>query len=97
MTSVAAAWPCTVIGGADRAAELDARRAIDQGARSGHGAITVSVPTAMLDHLVVAADTLDQGAAYVRDRLGVSPAGGGTHVAMGTHNRVLKLGRGSIP
>ena len=54
----------------------------------------MSVPTAMLDHLVVAADTLDQGSAYVRDRLGVSPGGGGTHVVMGTHNRVLKLGRG---
>jgi hypothetical protein len=47
----------------------------------------------MPDHLVVAAETLDQGSAYVRDRLGVSPAGGGTHVAMGTHNQVLKLGR----
>ena len=52
----------------------------------------MSVPAAMPDHLVVAADTLDQGSAYLRDRLGVSPAGGGTHVAMGTHNRVLKLG-----
>jgi hypothetical protein len=52
----------------------------------------VTVPTAMLDHLVVAANTLDQGSAYVQERLGVSPAGGGTHVAMGTHNRVLKLG-----
>ena len=51
----------------------------------------MSVPAAMPDHLVVAANTLDQGSAYVLDRLGVSPAGGGTHVAMGTHNRVLKL------
>jgi hypothetical protein len=53
----------------------------------------MSVPAAMPDHLVVAADTLEQGSAYVLDRLGVSPAGGGTHVAMGTHNRVLKLDR----
>jgi hypothetical protein len=61
---------------------------------AGHGAISVTVPTAMLDHLVVAANTLDQGSAYVQDRLGVSPAGGGKHVAMGTHNRLLKLGPG---
>ncbi len=50
-------------------------------------------PPAVLDHLVVAADTLDQGTAYVHERLGIAPAGGGRHTAMGTHNRVLKLGR----
>lgn len=49
--------------------------------------------TINLDHIVVAASTLDQGAAYVRDCLGVEPSGGGNHPAMGTHNRVLKLGR----
>jgi len=50
-------------------------------------------PIAELDHIVVAAHNLDQGCAYVRDRLGVAPSGGGRHSAMGTHNRVLKLGR----
>jgi hypothetical protein len=53
----------------------------------------VPVPTFKLDHIVVAASTLDKGAAYVRDCLGVEPSGGGNHPAMGTHNRVLKLGR----
>lgn len=48
---------------------------------------------AELDHLVVAARTLDQGTAYVQARLGVAPTGGGKHAAMGTHNRVLGLGR----
>jgi hypothetical protein len=52
----------------------------------------VSLPASVLDHLVVAAYTLDQGLAYVQDRLGVSMTGGGAHIAMGTHNRVLKLG-----
>ncbi|WP_319406876.1 VOC family protein [uncultured Desulfosarcina sp.] len=52
------------------------------------------LPAAVLDHLVVAAYTLDQGMAYVRDRLGVPMTGGGVHTAMGTHNRVLKLGHG---
>jgi len=54
----------------------------------------VSLPTAVLDHLVVAANTLEQGMAYVADRIGVTMSGGGKHDAMGTHNRVLKLGPG---
>lgn len=44
-----------------------------------------------LDHLVIAAATLDAGAQYVADTLGVTPAGGGKHTAMGTHNRLLGL------
>ncbi len=43
---------------------------------------------------MVAAHTLDQGSAYVQDALGVPMAGGGKHAAVGTHNRVLKLGPG---
>ena len=54
----------------------------------------MSLPSAVLDHLVVAAYTLDQGSAYVQDCLGVPMSGGGKHAAMGTHNRVLKLGPG---
>jgi Glyoxalase-like domain len=45
-----------------------------------------------IDHLVVAARSLDEGAAWVESRLGVAPAGGGRHPLMGTHNRVLGLG-----
>lgn len=44
---------------------------------------------------MVAADTLEQGAAYITDILGIEPSGGGKHEAMGTHNRLLKLGGGS--
>jgi len=46
---------------------------------------------ATLDHLVFAARTLEEGAAWVEARLGVAPAGGGKHALMGTHNRLLKL------
>jgi hypothetical protein len=46
----------------------------------------------VLDHLVVAAATLEQGEDYVETRLGVRPLRGGKHVAMGTHNSLLKLG-----
>jgi hypothetical protein len=54
----------------------------------------MAIKAAVLDHLVVAAQTLSQGTAYVQDRLGVSPTGGGKHGAMGTHNRVMRLDPG---
>src|SRR5438270_709897 len=47
---------------------------------------------AVLDHLVVAAATLEEGEDYVETRLGARPLRGGRHVAMGTHNSLLKLG-----
>jgi len=47
---------------------------------------------AVLDHLVVAAATLEQGESYIETRLGVRPTRGGKHVAMGTHNSLLRLG-----
>jgi Glyoxalase-like domain len=46
----------------------------------------------ILDHLVVAAATLEAGTDFVASRLGVRPGGGGKHAFMGTHNRVLRLG-----
>ncbi|MGE5094031.1 MAG: VOC family protein [Betaproteobacteria bacterium] len=48
----------------------------------------------LLDHLVVAAATLDEGAAWLESRLGVPLARGGRHETMGTHNRLLSLGPG---
>jgi hypothetical protein len=45
-----------------------------------------------LDHLVVACTELDQGAAWCERTLGVASQAGGKHAAMGTHNRLLKLG-----
>lgn len=48
----------------------------------------------VLDHLAVAAPSLDEAAAYVERTLGVSMAPGGRHPAMGTHNRLLSLGPG---
>lgn len=47
-----------------------------------------------LDHLVVAAATLQEGVEYVENRLGVTMAPGGQHPRMGTHNAVLRLGDG---
>ncbi|HYN61522.1 MAG TPA: VOC family protein [Rubrivivax sp.] len=50
-----------------------------------------------LDHLVVAAHTLEQGAAWCEATLGVVPGRGGKHVDMGTHNRLLAIGSAAFP
>ncbi len=45
-----------------------------------------------LDHIVIGSATLDEGIDWVEQQLGARPASGGQHVAMGTHNALLKLG-----
>lgn len=45
-----------------------------------------------VDHLVVAAATLEQGDAWCRATLGVPSVEGGRHAGMGTHNRLLAIG-----
>ncbi len=45
-----------------------------------------------LDHLAVTAESLEEGAAWAEAALGVALVPGGTHAAMGTHNRLLRLG-----
>jgi Glyoxalase-like domain len=44
------------------------------------------------DHLAVAAGSLAEGVAAVEAALGMTLEGGGQHLAMGTHNRLLGLG-----
>jgi hypothetical protein len=51
------------------------------------------VPSCELDHIVIGAATLEQGEAFVRDRLGVEIGPGGRHALMGTHNRLMRLGQ----
>jgi hypothetical protein len=48
-------------------------------------------PRAEVDHLVVAARTLEEGVQWCEATLGVTPAAGGTHPRMGTHNRLLAI------
>jgi hypothetical protein len=45
-----------------------------------------------LDHIVVSARTLEEGADHVARVLGQAPVAGGRHGLMGTHNRLLGLG-----
>jgi hypothetical protein len=47
-----------------------------------------------IDHLIIGAATLEQGATFVEERLGVAIPYGGVHEKMGTHNRLLQLGDG---
>ena len=47
-----------------------------------------------LDHLVVAALTLEAGVDHVFRSLGVAIPPGGAHPLMGTHNHLMQLGEG---
>jgi hypothetical protein len=51
----------------------------------------------LLDHLVVAAATLQQGVQWCEATLGVTPGPGGQHPLMGTHNRLLKIETPNFP
>ena len=46
----------------------------------------------MIDHLVYAAPELDAAVDAFERRFGVRAAGGGQHLGLGTHNRLLALG-----
>ena len=45
-----------------------------------------------LDHLVIGAETLDQGCDFIGDLFGERPHPGGEHPNMGTHNALMHLG-----
>jgi hypothetical protein len=52
---------------------------------------------ARLDHLVVAADTLEQGDAWCERTFGITPGPGGKHPLMGTHNRLVRVATVNYP
>lgn len=52
---------------------------------------------ATIDHLVIAADSLEQGEAWCAATFGVQPSGGGKHAFMGTHNRVIAISSANFP
>ncbi|QNP47672.1 VOC family protein [Diaphorobacter aerolatus] len=50
-----------------------------------------------LDHLVVLADTLNEGVRWCEKTLGVIPDAGGEHPLMGTHNRLINVACAAFP
>jgi len=52
---------------------------------------------AQIDHLVIAARTLDEGVAWCEATLGVTPGPGGAHPLMGTHNRLISIATTAFP
>ena len=46
-----------------------------------------------LDHIVIAAETLEAGVAYVKKELGIEMPFGGRHIKMGTHNHLMRIGQ----
>ena len=61
------------------------------------GAPAAATPCFAPDHLVVAARTLEEGAAWCEATLGAVPVSGGKHPTMGTHNRLLAVGSARFP
>jgi len=57
----------------------------------------VTLPGGALDHLVVTARTLDEGAAWCEATLGIVPGPGGRHALMGTHSRLFSIASRAFP
>ena len=53
--------------------------------------LTPAAHTAHIDHLVVAAASLQQGVEWCEATLGITPGPGGEHPLMGTHNRLFSI------
>jgi Glyoxalase-like domain len=52
---------------------------------------------AQIDHLVVAARSLQEGVAWCEATLGITPGAGGEHPLFGTHNRLFRIATVNYP
>jgi hypothetical protein len=52
---------------------------------------------AHVDHLVVAARSLQEGVAWCEATLGITPGAGGEHPLFGTHNRLFRIATVNFP
>ena len=50
-----------------------------------------------IDHLVLAAHSLQQGVEWCEATMGITPAAGGEHEKYGTHNRLFKIATPAFP
>ena len=64
---------------------------------SQQAAIPPTALTSSVDHLVVAAASLEQGVQWCEATLGITPGPGGEHPLMGTHNRLFKVASETYP
>jgi hypothetical protein len=55
------------------------------------------VTNSRIDHLVIIAASLADGVAWCEAKMGVTPAPGGEHVLMGTHNRLMRIATVNYP
>ena len=53
--------------------------------------------TSQIDHLVIAAHSLEDGVAWCERTLGITPGAGGEHPLMGTHNRLFTIATAQYP
>lgn len=67
---------------------------------TSHTDAAPGVPGALktqIDHIVVVAQTLEQGVAWCEATLGITPQPGGDHPQFGTHNRLFKIATPNFP
>jgi hypothetical protein len=57
----------------------------------------LALMSAQLDHLVVAARSLQEGVAWCEATLGITPGAGGEHPLFGTHNRLFRIATVNFP
>lgn len=60
-------------------------------------AAAAEADSARLDHLVVAATTLEEGLRWCEAQFGLRPEAGGAHPLMGTHNRIFSIASAEFP
>ena len=83
-----ACWRPTPLAKRERAAEQSPEG--EDGV--GNSGYRVVVNSCHIDHIAVTAASLEAGAEYVVQALGIRPQAGGEHQRMGTHNLVMRLG-----
>ena len=59
--------------------------------------VTAPSLVSAVDHLVVAAASLDEGVSWCEKTLGMTPGPGGEHPLMGTHNRLFSIASENFP
>jgi hypothetical protein len=75
----------------------DDEHRLDVRTRRAIGCFLCSVRSSVrIDHVIYAAGDLDAAAAWVEGELGLVARAGGRHEGLGTHNRIVPLGRGYL-